>query len=311
MSNDVSQRPSTALSRLLLLVAFIMPVSTALAAGTLDVTERISFNRPEAWAMKYFTSVSLLTSLGTPRPSDWGTLNLGLEAGWIPSLSAAERTVGFNGVKEEDLNKLPAFGRVRLAAGLPLRLSLTLAYVPPIPINGVTSNVFSFSLGRPFSPLPHLTLGVSANGQVGSVKGDFVCPESEVRAGQDPQRNPFDCTQKSRDRVKMNYVGLEASGAYRIPGAYGLTPFATLAFTYMNLAFHVNARYGGIEDHTKLKTDGVTFSGTAGLLYPINSRLEVSGAVFYSPLRVKRPQNPSTTTDGLFNVRAMVAYRFL
>lgn len=295
--------------RVWLLVALILPVSAA-AQTVLDSVERINFNRPESWAMKYFTSVSLLTTPGTPSPSHLGSLKVGLEAEWIPSLSVTQRTVGFDGVKTEDLNKLPVIGRVRASTGLPLGLSLTLAYVPPIRLNGVTANIFSAAVGYPYSPIDRLTLGLSAHGQLGSVKGDFVCPLSEVRAGNDPQRNPFNCLSKSRDKVRMNYLGAELSGAYDIPEARGLRPYATLAFNYMNLEFHVNARYADVIDFTRLKTDGVTFSGTLGLLFPLTPRLEVSAEVFYSPLRVTRPPATSTTNDGLFNVRGMAAYRF-
>ncbi|QSQ17044.1 hypothetical protein [Myxococcus landrumensis] len=292
-----------------LLAALLLPVSAA-AQSVLDGVERIDFNRPESWAMKYFTSVSLLTTPGTPSPSGLGSLKAGLEAEWIPSLSTPQRTVGFDGAKTEDLNKLPVIGRVRASTGLPLGLSLTLAYVPPIRLNGVTANIFSAALGYPYSPIDPLTLGLSVHGQLGSVKGDFVCPLSEVRAGNDPQRNPFNCLSKSHDKVRMNYLGAQLSGAYDIPQARGLKPYATLAFNAMDLEFHVNARYGDVIDFTRLKTDGVTFSGTLGLLFPLTPRLEVNAEVFYSPLRVKRPPSTSTTNDGLFNVRAMAAYRF-
>jgi hypothetical protein len=271
--------------------------------------ERIAFDRPESWAMKYFTSATLITGFGPPRAMRFGALRLGLEAGWIPSLSQAQRTVGFNGTKEEDLNKLPVFGRLRLTLGLPLHLSVTVAYVPPIPINGVKANLLSFSIGRPFRLTRGLTVGAALYGQVGSIAGDFTCSEADVQAGVDVKRNPLNCLSRSHDRVDANYFGTELSASYRFARAHGLEPYATAAVNYLDLQFHVNARYGTVIDQTRLFTRGATFSTTGGLLFPVTRRLDLAAEVFYTPLTVHRPQGGSTV-DGLFNVRGMIAYRF-
>jgi hypothetical protein len=78
----------------------------------------------------------------------------------------------------------------------------------------------------------------------------------------------------------------------------------------MNLSFRVNAQYAGIIDNTRLRTQGATVSGSTGLLFPLTRRLDLVGEVFYSPLAVDRPQYRSDNIEGLFNVRALVAYRF-
>src|SRR5438067_4698509 len=121
-------------------------VATELATGR----EKIDFDRPESWAMKYFASVTLMTSLGPPRPLRLGQVRVAVEGDWIPDVSEAQRVVGFNGTKAEDMNKLPAIGRLRVSVGLGWKLSLTLSYLPPISINGVEPNLFSLALGRPF-----------------------------------------------------------------------------------------------------------------------------------------------------------------
>lgn len=260
--------------------------------------------------MKYVASVTLMTSMGTPRPLRLGGLRLALEGDWIPSVSDVQATVGFNGTKKEDLNKLPAIGRLRVTVGLPWRFSLTLSYLPPITINGVQPNLFSLALGRPFRLSRSLTVGTTIYGQVGAVSGDFTCPESAVQAGSDPQRNPFGCTAKSHDQTNLNYLGLELSASYRIERARDLEPYATLGVNYMDLAFQVGAEYADTIDRTRLKTQGATLSITGGLLYPITRRLDIAAEAFYSPLSVIRPQNTSLTVEGLLNVRALVAYRF-
>ena len=88
--------------------------------------ENLDSDRPEAWAMNYYSSISLLSGLGTPFSRDPGSIEIGAEIQWIPQLSKSMRRVGFNGIKEEDLNQAPIFARPRLTIGLPWRTALTL-----------------------------------------------------------------------------------------------------------------------------------------------------------------------------------------
>jgi hypothetical protein len=300
----------TSLARLCLAAALLAPLGTARAAQTITPVETIDFDRPESWAMKYFTSVTLMNGFGTPRPLLPGQLRPMLTGAWVPFVGDEQRFVGFNGTKQDDLNKLHAFGRLALTVGLPWWLQFTVGYVPPIQINGVKANLLSFSLARPFFVRPHFTVGLSLYGQVGAVDGDFTCSKAEVRAGNDPQKNPFGCIARSKDRLLTNYVGLELSASYRIDCLRGLEPYTSVAANFMDLDFHVRAEYSDIVDRTKMSTQGGTFSTASGLLYPITRRLDVAGEVFYTPLTVQRPGSRSTSVEGLVNVRAMVAYRF-
>src|SRR5436190_7072683 len=73
--------------------------------------QHLSFDAPEAWALKYFTSVTLLSGLEPPETFGeerrTGSFSAGVEFGWMPALSAARAQVGFSGRKQEDLNKTP------------------------------------------------------------------------------------------------------------------------------------------------------------------------------------------------------------
>jgi hypothetical protein len=290
-----------------------MLVVTALpayAVQQLSGREEIDFDRPEAWAMKYFASVSLMTGLGPPRPLRLGQLRVVAEAQWIPELDDAQRVVGFNGTKEEDLNKLPAIGRLRVTVGLPWRLSLTLSYLPPIPIAGVEPNLFSLAIGRPFALGLGFTLGAQIYGQVGSVEGSYICSGAEAQAGVNPQKNPYQCAENSHDHVDLDYVGGELSASYRIRWAHRLEPYVTIGASYMNLTLRVNARYAGVEDRTELATQGGTFWTTTGLLFPITRRFDIGAEMFYSPLTVRRPPDFHDRIEGLLNVRGFIAYRF-
>jgi len=285
----------------------LLLLAPALAHATVIVRgdQELDFDRPESWAMKYFASATLMTGMGPPRDLGLGHVRLALDGGWIPYVDRAQRTVGFDGTKEEDLNKLPVFGRLRITLGLPAKLSFTLGWVPPIEIRGVRANLFAMSLGRPFRLPYHLTVGVSLYGQVGNIDGDFTCPGRWLN---DPNRNPLGCTRASNDEVNLNYLGLEATLSQRILRAHGLEPYLGVAVNYMNLAFHVDAVYGESIDHTRLHTQGATFSMNLGLLFPITRRVDIGGELFYSPLTVQRPQY-TNTVDGIVNLRAILAVR--
>lgn len=286
-----------------------MPVATAAAQPVVDFEEEADFSRPEAWAMKYFASVNLLTGFGAPRAAQPGTMDLGLEIDWVPAVSDAQRTVGFVGTKMEDLNKTSVFIRPLFRLGLPSKLSLTLTYLPPIEAFGVKPHLFGAAIGRPVHEATRWRVGLRGYGQFGTIQGDFTCDEDTVAAGSDPIRNPFDCEEVSEDKYRLRSIGLEVSSAWRLDPSNKLEPYAGLAVNYLDTDFAVNARYAGLIDRTVLLTDGFTVSFTAGLAYALTDRLSLSGEVFYSPLSVVRPPNASSQNDGLFNVRSLVTYR--
>lgn len=95
----------------------VVPSGQTLAQDVINETEFLHSNRPEAWAMNYVTSITLLSGLSVPRSRALGSIEGGVELDWIPQLSSAQRQIGFNGIKEEDLNKAPIFGRPASLSG--------------------------------------------------------------------------------------------------------------------------------------------------------------------------------------------------
>jgi len=273
-------------------------------------TETLYPARPEAWLMNYYTSVTLFTGLGAPRSRPLGSVEVGLEFDWLPALSEAERTVGFNGTKPEDTNRCPVFFRPRVTVGLPWRFALSVSYVPPLEVCGVTPHLFAFALERPLYEHLPWTVGVRAYGQIGEIAGDFTCPQDVTRFAPGSPHNLFGCEKKSSDTITMRYGGLELSGAYRIEQAAGLTPYLAVAVNYLATRFQVDALTFGFADRRRLAAYTWTFSMSAGVTYPITERLHLSLGLFYSPLWVVRPPHTSSQNDALFNVRSLLSYQF-
>jgi len=272
-------------------------------------TETLDFERPESWAMRYYASLALFTGMGAPNGRGAGELELGFEGGYVPQLSDAERRIGFNGTKLEDVNKTRLFGRVRASVGLGEAVALEIAYTPPIEVGGATPNIFALALGRPFEIAPSWRLGVRGYGQIGTIRGDITCSADEVAAGDDVRANPFHCVRPSEDESRQKVVGLELVAGYH--GHRRFQPYAGIGLNYMDLEFMVNAVYAGglVEDHGVQLTSGTTVFATAGLTFAASERVRLTAELFYSWLRVARPPSAASANEGLLNGRVLVSYR--
>ncbi len=291
----------------IVLLLGVAPVPPASAQPLLSVHQDLDFDRPEAWALKYFSSVTLLSGLGVPERLEAGSLELALEGGWIPSLSEDERRVGFYGTKVEDLNKTSVFGRPRLSVGLPAAFTLTLAWAPPIELGGAEPNLYALALGRPLVERQWWRLGARLYAQGGTVKGDFTCSEDDAAGGDDAIANPFGCERPSEDEATLRAYGAELSAAWK--ASERLEPYAALTGTYLDPEFQVDAFYSGIHDRTLQTTDGTTWAVTAGIAWARSERLRLVVEAFYSPLTLVRTPGAEEENQDLFNLRVLLGYR--
>src|SRR5258708_7320234 len=262
-----------------------LAIATCLFAGgaiaqtrTVDSVRHVGFDTPDGWALKYFTSATLLNGLQPPEPlgehPQLGAVTVGVEFGWVPSLRPSQAaSVGFRGPKLDDLNRAPI-------------------------------------MERPIIRRKQWTLGWRASGQVGSVKGDFTCPQRTVGFAAGSSDNPAGCVTASADVASLRYFGTEVQFAYRIPRFPKLIPHVAEGINYIDDMFHVDSQYRNTVDHTQLWTRGKTSTSTAGVSYLFTDKMALTVDAFYSPLRVQRDPLRPSSIDGLFNVRALVSYRF-
>ncbi len=272
--------------------------------------DQLSFDRPESWALKYFTSATLLAGLDTPRTRVPGSFSVGLELAWLPSLNEAQRRVGFDGTKLEDLNKAPVLPRPRVVVGLPARFSLIVAADPPIRAFGIKPKLLALGLERPVYESEGLVVGVRGYGQFGSVEAAFTCPASVLGFAPGSAANSYGCRAVSSDTASLRFVGGEVGVGYDGARWHGLSPHAAFAVNYLDTVFQVNAFTFDYLDRTRLLSHGVTIAASGGLSYPLARKLRASVDVFYTPLWVVRQAGATDRNDGLFNVRGLVAWQF-
>jgi hypothetical protein len=291
-------------------------IAIAASAQTSTVfysNNHISFERPEAWGLKYFASASLLSGLPAPALTEaahTGSISIGLEMDSLPQLDAGQERIGFNGTAPEDLNQAPIFARPVVRVGLPDKFAVVVAAPPPFELFGVRTHLLAFGLERPLLERGHWTLGWRGYGQLGSVNGAFTCPNSVLAFAPGSVENPTKCVGESADVATLRYAGSEFELSYRIPGNPKIIPHAAVGGNFLDTAFQTHAPVSAGLDETRLWTRGGTFSGTGGITYLVNKRAAITVDAFYSPLWVKRDAGAPRTNDGLFNFRALLSYSF-
>jgi hypothetical protein len=299
---------------LLLLGAACLINASGQSKTTYTGLYHVGFDDPEGWALKYFTSATMVSGL-PPEPqgaeqTPFKSITLGLEEDWLPTLSAARARVGFAGTKNEDLNKAPVLVRPVVRVALPWQLSVVVTAPPPFTAFGITPRLFALGFERPIFEQGPWRLRARLSGQTGFAKGAFTCPHSVLSFAPGSDQNPTGCIGESSDKANLRYVGAEVQASYRIPGMRKLSLHAAEGINFVDSYFQVNAALNTGDDHTRLWTRGKTFTTTFGASYLFTDRVAFTVDGFYTPLWVQRDPTMPVANDGLFNVRALVSYSF-
>tara|TARA_A100001015_G_scaffold288344_1_gene359084 strand:+ start:183 stop:617 length:435 start_codon:yes stop_codon:yes gene_type:complete len=98
--------------------------------------ETFDLDTPEGWAMAFMTSSAQNLGQMPPQSVNISDISISGELSSIPRLTQEQQKVGLGGSKDEDLNKSPAFGRLRASIGLPWDINAEISWTPPFQING-------------------------------------------------------------------------------------------------------------------------------------------------------------------------------
>jgi hypothetical protein len=299
------------LGRLLSVFAIVLIVAPgfAFAQPVVEETIDLEFDRPESWAMRFFAGVTLPMESAVGRDLRPGGVAFELEAITIPSLSREQRTIGFDGMKEEDLNKLPLLGRGRIVVGLPYGFHATAGWVPPLEIGGVKGNLISVGVGREVRLGGAWTASARAFAQDGSIRGAFTCWDDVLRHPPASSGNPFGCEDLSKDEYSLSVAGGELQIARTIVFAGAPQVYAGAAAAAMDAEFQVSALRSGFLDRTLLRSDGTVVTYTAGARWRLPSGITVGGEIVYAPLEVDRNDSRGTIEDPLVNFHFVIGMR--
>lgn len=280
--------------------------TTGWAQTVVRSDENLARDRPEAWGMNYVAAATLMTSSGpTPALPPW-RLAVATDLGHIPRLSDRQQRIGFNGQKQEDLNKSPVFGRLRLMVGLPANWVAELAYTPSLTIDGAQPrDLFAAAIGRRIVEGRAFTLSARLLAQHGHVRGDITC-SADIAGLADPRRNPYDCRAASSDRITLGYYGFDVTGGWT-SGPW--QAHAGIGAVRTDLRVQVDALTFDVRDRSRLVATGVLPFATLGLRRELDRQWEAGVELLYVPLAVRRHIDAVRENDALTSLRLQLRYR--
>jgi hypothetical protein len=286
-------------------VSLLLLGQAAPAQTVVENNQSLAPDTPEAWAMRYFAGVTLMTSFGEAADLAPWRWNLALDGGGIPRLSDAQQRVGFGGFKNEDLNKSPVFGRLRVGIGLPYAWVAELGYTPPLEINGSRPrNLLALAIGRRLVERDAFTFSMRALGQVGNVQGDITCP-ARLAGVTDPLQNPYGCQAPSQDSFTTDYYGADATLGW---DAGHWKWYASAGIARSRLSVQVDAIVFTSHDRSRLTSNGNLPWFTIGVRRDLDPQWSLAAELLYVPLEVRRPPSFSLDRDPLASVRVQLRY---
>ena len=269
----------------------------------------VDFDSPEGWAMAYTTASSLNLSQSVTRSLEAGQFRIATEISSIPRLSEEQQKVGFNGVKDEDLNKSPIFGRLRLSIGLKWNTTAEISITPPFEISGAKpKKLWGLALSRPLREDDNFRLDVRFFMMRGKVEADVTCSSAKAKLEPYTPENPVGCIGPSSDQLSVNHEGIEAvlSGKRF---SNGLRPWVTFAATQMDPSVKIDAHLDFGREIGRVYSQGTTETYTIGLDYQFSENYTANIASSYTPLDVLRSENLDER-DSFWNFRVGFSHSF-
>lgn len=264
--------------------------------------ELLESDRPEAWAMDYLGAATLMTSFGVTPDLAPGQWSAAADLADIPRLSAEQRRVGLHGVKQEDLNKSPVFGRLRLGVGLPGGFMAELGWTPPVRIRGLQSHdLFALAVGRRLFARDRFDLSARVFGEHGTAEGDITCP-ARLAGIPDLDINPYGCSAPSHDRIALRHYGVDMTAAWTFaPWHWHLT----LGAARMEPTVQVDAVTGSVRDRSRLVARDVLPYLAVGTGRDVRGHWRASVELLYVPLTVRR-NGEAAENDPLASLRVQL-----
>lgn len=153
-----------------------LAVPAVLRAQSREI-QRHDADDAEGRLMAYYSSALAFSPLVL---GDAGRFAFDLELSYVPRLSAAQRSAGFD--KPEATNLAPAFPRPRLR-GTVRGFALEGSWMPPVRTFGVKANLVAGAVTAPALTIAGVALAPRISALGGSVRGPITCNEETAEDG--------------------------------------------------------------------------------------------------------------------------------
>ena len=284
----------------LLIISFIF--SPKIQANSSIITQNVDLDSPEGWGMAYMTAASLNLADSFPRELSFGELEISAEINSIPKLNSEQQKIGFGGLKYEDLNKSPVFGKGKIKMGFYYDSILEFSYTPSLEIKGAKpKDLYGFSLSKELISNENLNLGLRVFNLSGHAIADVTCSEQVVSQPLYTPGNPSGCISTSKDKIDLGHKGLEMiiMPNYNNPK---IKPWVSLAYSKINPSVRIDAQLELTREIALVKTNGSISTLNLGFNYALSDKWVLFLGTSYTPLDVVRP-GPAGGDDNFWNFR--------
>ena len=270
-------------------------------------SQKVNFDSPEGWAMAFMTSAAQNLGQQPPYSSDIGDLSISTEISSIPHLTREQQRVGFSGFKDEDLNKSPVFGKIRLNFGLPWDLIAEISWTPPVKIDdSKPEDLWGFAISRPILDRQNILVGLRIFMLRGGAIASVTCSKDIIKFDPYSSQNPVGCLGKSGDEIQMDHDGAELFLSFK--NSSNLSPWISFASSNLDNSVKINAPLELGRQILKVSSkNGTIQTFTLGLNYKINESWDMNLASSYTPHDVRRP-NDISGNDNFWNFRVGVTF---
>jgi hypothetical protein len=263
----------------------------AAGASTLAAQQRRTLDAgdPQIQLMGYYAATMQFGAIGMPDRA--GRLELGGAMTLIPSVSLADRTVGFGGTKPEDSNLCPVYPRLTAAKGFGA-LSVDAGWTPPVTVCGVKANIVSLALGYRFKMGTTWGGQVRLSGLAGHLDASITCSAADTATA---TNNTCYLGSPSADRVAPLAFAADFAAAWQGWRTRHIEPYVSAGVRYERIDFDVNYTRTDaqaqtvlpqvvppLDDHNRLRATLSRIQLAAGASWGVG-RLKLGGELFYAP----------------------------
>ena len=294
------------MKRLLFVLIIFFSFLPNLKSSPTIATQDVDFDSPEGWGMAYMSAASLSLSDSFPESVNFGEFIFSAEISTIPELNSKQQKIGFGGLKYEDLNKSPVFGKGKIKMGFYLDSILEFSFTPSIKIKGAKpNNLYGVALSKELLKNDSLSLGARIFSKSGNAIADVTCSKKVVSQPLYTAGNPSGCIKTSKDRIDLGHQGLEIilKPEYKNPK---IEPWISFATTTIEPSVRIDAQLELTREIALVETKGTLNTFSLGMNYSLSDEWILFLGTSYTPLDVNRP-NPAGGEDNFWNFRIGVS----
>ena len=271
-------------------------------------SENFELTSPEGWAMAFMNASAQNLGQIPPRSANIGDVSISAELGSIPHLTKDQQRIGFGGFKDEDLNKTPAFGRLRANFGLSGDINAEISWTPPLKINNSKPNdLWGAALSKPIFNNQKIGVGLRLFMLRGGITASVTCSEDVVSFAPYTLENFVGCVGLSNDKLRINQEGAEVFISFN--NSSKVLPWVSLALSNIDSSVDIDAPLAHVRERLTVHSSGSIKTISFGFNYDLNKNLGLNVSSSYTPLDVQRPVDNSDN-DNFWNVRLGLSIKY-